>query len=412
MYNTLKKQLLILAPQPSRRVERFCALLEDTYTMHFVKSCKEAEEEIVAHPDDHHALIVDNPSNIEGFADLITSIQEQNDFMLCLAVLVLTDVKCRDADEDFLGKTVIATIDEFDSKKAIIQRIEQSSVMLNSMSFQDFAKILKSLPIQVYLKDVKGRYVFCSQRWHHIVGEEDMRGKTDLEVRKSRDNAEMAYNADMRLIKSGKGETYTIEDAGEDGAPAYFEVVKEPLFGKNGHVRGIVALVYNVTEQETLRRKHRQQSITDQLTGLYNRLYFNEFIESIGQSQRPISIITADCDNLKEINDRYGHQMGDRYICATADILINNTPEDAVKIRTGGDEFIVVLTKCNADQAQAYVQKLRNAVSETKINDIQLEVSLGFATIVTSTDTIENCLIESDEAMYADKKNRKAKHHS
>ena len=100
----------------------------------------------------------------------------------------------------------------------------------------------------------------------------------------------------------------------------FLQIIKEPLFYEDGRVRGIIALINIVTEQEQMRRQLRERYITDQLTGLYNRSYYTEYLAELERNAPdPLSIIIADCDHLKHINDTYGHIAGDQYIRACAD---------------------------------------------------------------------------------------------
>ena len=100
------------------------------------------------------------------------------------------------------------------------------------------------------------------------------------------------------LLESGK--------ENEDGVQEYLELIKEPLFGEDGRVRGIIALINNVTEQERMRQALKKNAITDSLTRVYNRTHYDEFIhKELENLEFPLSIITADCDHLKMINDTY-----------------------------------------------------------------------------------------------------------
>ena len=139
-----------------------------------------------------------------------------------------------------------------------------------------------------------------------------IKGKTDLDIRKDKGNAKKAMASDQKIIETGIGTSYIIEE--NDEGQEFLQLIKEPLFTKDGKVRGIIALINNVTEQELLRRKLREQIITDQLTGVYNRGYYAEYVRGLqDEIKYPLSIIAADCDNLKYINDTYGHlEEGDK----------------------------------------------------------------------------------------------------
>lgn len=97
----------------------------------------------------------------------------------------------------------------------IANRIQNAIRTTDSLSFQEMERILKELPSNIYLKDEEGKYVFCTQYWHHIDRGNDpnwiIRGKTDIDIRKDRENAIEAMKADMELLRTGVGTDYTIE---------------------------------------------------------------------------------------------------------------------------------------------------------------------------------------------------------
>ena len=148
--------------------------------------------------------------------------------------------------------------------------------------------MLTALPSLIYLKDKDGRYAFCSQHWHHLNTDESIRGKTDFDIRKDKNNAQIARNSDLKVINSGKGTSYIIKEEDEEGID-YLQIIKEPLKNDKGEVTGIIAIINNITNEEILRQELRRKSITDQLTGVNNREYFHEVVEGIDKISLPPS---------------------------------------------------------------------------------------------------------------------------
>ena len=138
------------------------------------------------------------------------------------------------------------------------QRIYNAIRAKDSATFYEIEDMLKMLPCNIFLKDAEAKYIFSTKYWRHLNKGEDpnwtIRGKTDMEVRRDKDNARKAYEADMRIISTGKGARYVIEE-NEDGIKEYLEICKEPVFDDDGKVKGIVALINDVTELETLKRQ-------------------------------------------------------------------------------------------------------------------------------------------------------------
>jgi diguanylate cyclase (GGDEF)-like protein/PAS domain S-box-containing protein len=155
-------------------------------------------------------------------------------------------------------------------------------------------------------------------------------------------------------------------------------------------------------------RKHieetqQHQSTHDNLTGLYNRQYYELEISRLQHSRQfPISMLMMDVDKLKRINDAYGHSAGDEYLRRVASILKTAfRPEDMVA-RIGGDEFIAILPETNADSAKLVVNRLLHSFDKHNLDypaDQAIEISIGTAC------GDENCLLtdvykQADKAMY------------
>lgn len=146
------------------------------------------------------------------------------------------------------------------------------------------------------------------------------------------------------------------------------------------------------TQAEELRRMNRdleQLSVTDPLTGLYNRRYFEKLMESeVALSIRndeTISILLLDLDRFREINERHGHNTGDDAIREVAQILAGQLRQTDVACRFGGDEFFVLCRRATIANAIAIADKLQHALTEQplRIGDLALPVkaSIGVATI-------------------------------
>ena len=355
------------------------------------------------------AVLIDTPSAIPGIGDLIRCVNDMNSDLLAFPILILTDSGHIDQDETFLGGVVVDYIEKPVRPAVLKNRLANAEQLVSSVSFTEFSRMLKSLPANVYLKDNRGRYVFSSQTWHHLnTGDDEewtIRGKTDLDIRKDKENARKALESDLELIRTGKGTSYIIEET--DGAQEFLQIIKEPLFYEDGRVRGIIALINIVTEQEQMRRKLRERYITDQLTRVYNRSYYTEYLASIEfGAPDPLSIIIADCDYLKRVNDTCGHIAGDDYIRSGAELLRFILPKEALIFRTGGDEFAAFLPGVGTEETKRLVEQLREAQGKYCIEGNTLSVSLGYSTMEGGSD-LKRHISEADQNMYADKQRKK-----
>ena len=193
--------------------------------------------------------------------------------------------------------------------------------------------------------------------------------------------------------------------------------VSSKTFDNEEHIQDLLRIISKrlsgVLTNATLHRDTKLLALTDGLTGLLNRRAFYERLNSEYERFRRydsyLSLIVADFDNLKTINDSYGHPVGDEVIKKIGDILVDTTRESDVLARYGGDEFIIVLPQTNSENATNMAERIRkNIESYTfEINDITFNcsISIGVATApVTGIDSSDDLLECSDQALYESKR--------
>ena len=150
----------------------------------------------------------------------------------------------------------------------------------------------------------------------------------------------------------------------------------------------------------------------DELTWLYNRRYFNEELKRLHASRKyPISIIVGDMNKLKDINDNFGHSMGDRYIKRAAEAIKNSVRNEDVVARIGGDEFAIILPETDYSKADQVVERILTRLEEdNKIEElpVPLTIALGYETTDSTSQNpglknIRNCYNKADKKMYKQK---------
>ena len=153
----------------------------------------------------------------------------------------------------------------------------------------------------------------------------------------------------------------------------------------------------------------KSQAITDGLTGLYSRRYFEEYLKKevtrAQRQQQPFSIIGLDLDFLKQINDKYGHAYGDLAIKTVANVLKKNARSIDIAARMGGEEFNLILPGVDSDGAMTAAERIRKTIEETELDTIgHVTASIGVATFLEHSDNIEEILELTDQAMYQSKR--------
>ena len=213
--------------------------------------------------------------------------------------------------------------------------------------------------------------------------------------------------------------------------------VDDPLFqfSLNQSVRGLIGLVllfntYTIYQQVTVKRLRRQFStqldemrvlqvraeefhrlaIVDPLTGLYNRRVAAERLTSeASRSQRyghPLTVVSLDLDDFKEINDTYGHLAGDQVLKDFAARLSSEIRLSDFVARMGGDEFLVLLPECSASQVDALLERLRPMETDCCGHKIPIHFSAGWVGYETG-ETTEQFLERADRTLYEEKRARK-----
>lgn len=159
----------------------------------------------------------------------------------------------------------------------------------------------------------------------------------------------------------------------------------------------------------------RNEATTDVLTGLHNRRGFDQELQCFINDRRGdipmFSIIMADLDRFKKINDAHGHLIGDKVLGAFADVIRQNTRSDDYLARYGGEEFVMILPNSSVGNAQAIAEAIRKAFSQLRLKHVStgksignLSVSLG-VTEFRPNDTHESLLERCDKALYQSKMN-------
>jgi diguanylate cyclase (GGDEF)-like protein/PAS domain S-box-containing protein len=209
-------------------------------------------------------------------------------------------------------------------------------------------------------------------------------------------------------ITAGKSWSSEIKNKNKNGKAYWVSINVYPSFDKNGEIIGYTSIRQDITD----RKKIEKLSITDELTSLYNRRYFNEvLIKEIQRAKRDnnyISLAILDVDNFKKYNDTYGHQMGDDVLEKIGQILTKSLKRAGdYGFRLGGEEFGILFSSLNKDDSESFIDSIREDILKEDIEHIKnfplkkLTASIGFATFygddIPSDKEFYNI---SDKALY------------
>lgn len=187
----------------------------------------------------------------------------------------------------------------------------------------------------------------------------------------------------------------------------------------NGFVEANLQLLvsFGTTATEAIRNamlyaEVQEYAITDALTSLYNRRGLFELgereVERAQRFKRPLSVIWIDADHFKEVNDTYGHQIGDQVLRALSERFRAGSRRMDILGRYGGDEFVILLLESDLLTAQEVAERLRLSVVskpfKTEAGEVQVTISLGVTQLTTEVSDLSSLLEAADHAMYEAKK--------
>lgn len=165
---------------------------------------------------------------------------------------------------------------------------------------------------------------------------------------------------------------------------------------------------YKVKQQALIKVNDQLETMasTDLLTGLKNRRFFQDkMLENLvlfRENQHVFSLLVVDIDHFKNINDTYGHPIGDLVLGNLAGLLQSVSRSTDVVARYGGEEFVIILPDCDREQASVTAERYRSQVASADWGEYNITVSIGAAT-VSQEDTDQSLFQKADKALYASK---------
>lgn len=197
----------------------------------------------------------------------------------------------------------------------------------------------------------------------------------------------------------------------------YYEVIGSSLNEKTGLHIGNLIVLHDITERKDIERKLVELTLVDELTGLTNRrglkLLAAQLINMADRMQVNATLLFIDVDNLKKINDHFGHAEGDQALIYIANILKSTYRSADIVARIGGDEFVILALNMTEDTREAMLDRLeeRMIVHHKENQKYRLSLSIGLSRYEWNNPRpFEALLHEADQSMYERKKIEKSAH--
>ncbi|MGC9386558.1 MAG: sensor domain-containing diguanylate cyclase [Hydrogenovibrio sp.] len=273
-----------------------------------------------------------------------------------------------------------------------------------------FAKVVAQTADFVKITDREGRLVFVNQALLDKTGytEKELLGRT-LGVFKSEMQDQTKAKALWQRILAGEVYHNRIMNRCKDGSTYYEDITISPVFGADEAIEYFVSTGKDVSEQVKMQQALNEMAMKDALTGLCNRRHLMSVIEQeMAERQacgQVIGMILFDVDFFKEINDRYGHDVGDEVLLEMAEIL-KHLGEGINHVgRWGGEEFLLLVLEPDLGEMIKTANGLREQIQQHSFSKIdRVTVSIG-VTLSNVNDTPADLFKRADQALYKAKHN-------
>ncbi|MGE5626698.1 MAG: HD domain-containing phosphohydrolase [Solirubrobacterales bacterium] len=163
-------------------------------------------------------------------------------------------------------------------------------------------------------------------------------------------------------------------------------------------------LCRDMRDRKQMEMKLEYLSYHDQLTGLYNRRFFEEELKRLDVPRNyPLTIVMSDVNGLKLVNDSFGHAVGDKLLKKVSEIFIKGCRADDIIARQGGDEFVILLPKTDEFEAEKIIKRIKDIALTEKVDSIDISVSIGYETKLTEADDVDEVMKKAEDHMYKKK---------
>jgi len=272
---------------------------------------------------------------------------------------------------------------------------------------QQYQKLFYKSPAGMLLLDQEGNILKVNQAFLSMTGYEyeELIGEKIFNLFVKEDKMKEAKQNLQNIIAGQDLQhiTKTIHKSGE----VFYLLLKETRIKLNDGSYGVISMQINVTELKEKEEKIKYISYHDQLTGIYNRTFFEEELNRLDtERQLPLGIIMADIDGLKIINDSYGHRVGDKLIKKAAEILESSIRKEDILARWAGDEFVILLPQTEKNELEKIIKRIEDKTGKVYIIDdknIPISIGLGRAVKVDPDKDIYKVLNEADKNLYKNK---------
>jgi diguanylate cyclase (GGDEF)-like protein/PAS domain S-box-containing protein len=267
------------------------------------------------------------------------------------------------------------------------------------------AQALDEANAAILITDLDGSIVFANRGFTELTGyaSQDVLGRTPALMRSGQHPPEF-YQRLWSELRAGRSFRDTFVNRRKDGTLFHAEQSIAPVRDGNGEITHFISVSKDMTDRVAAERALRDQALRDPLTDALNRRAGEGLLERARNAAEgggePFSVIVADVDRFKPINDTWGHDVGDRVLIAVTEALRGCMRSSDVLVRWGGEEFLVVAAGCRQPSAVELAERMRVSVAAGRDADAGgVTLSLGVAEWRPG-ERVEDVVRRADQALY------------
>jgi diguanylate cyclase (GGDEF)-like protein/PAS domain S-box-containing protein len=306
-----------------------------------------------------------------------------------------------------------AALGEQETTLAAALSAAQEAEVRRQLSEARFEAVFAGASVGIGTVDVTGRVLDVNAAMAEMLGlrAESVPGRSVAQLLRPA-NIGAAY-AELERLLSGGSDRFRLETdhLRQDGSIASIDLSMSAVRDSSGRVRFLIGVAVDVTERKQLADRLWYDANHDSLTGLPNRVLF---FDRLANAIPPVGVCYLDLDGFKEVNDVWGHTVGDRVLRDVAQRLQSSAgPVGGLVARIGGDEFIVLVEKCSGEEQLAMISGLLlqalDAPMQVAGQPVLVGASIGTVFVPDRPTEVDELMHAADTAMYRNKAARGAR---
>jgi len=351
-------------------------------------SLKELLEDIIPSP---LALIIGKTFNI-GEVILIKIVKKNimiGNFTLCME-------KGKKFDKDALAKVYTRQLGMLITRRRAEEELRHEKILTDA--------IFQSAPGMIYLYNDEKKLVRWNKKHESVTGysSEELSKISIFDwFKKDKKSQKAVIDGLSNALEVGFADAEA-DLQKKDGTtmPMYFTASALYLDGK----QYFAGIGIDITERKKKEAEIFYLSYHDQLTGLYNRRFYEEELKRIDTRRNlPMTIVMGDVNGLKLINDSFGHVMGDNLLKKVAEVITKGCRVDDIIARLAGDEFVIILPKTDAFETKQIIKRIMEFAAIEKVGSVDISISFGYGTKNSVEEEIEEIFKIAEDHMYEKK---------